>query len=173
MIFAALSIRLFGVKRSFDRIRIRLWQPKKRNFSLYWNLKNLNSMKSLLKERNHADLDIYFWVNHPPLSAWRTVHSALLPGAGFDFDSHNKGTFHSRLSGTIAQDFIWPQIPNSVTFRGMGILKISSMSLIWPNSTKVEFTSFYQFPMYNYLRASTLQFLHISPVARIGKFGNI
>ena len=62
-------------------------------------------MKSLSKERNQADLNIDFCVN-PPLSAWRTVHSALLPGAGFDFDSHNKGTFHSRLSGTIAQDFI-------------------------------------------------------------------
>ena len=83
----------------------------------------------------------------PSLLAWKTVHSALLPGAGFDFDSHNKGTFHSRLSGTIAQDFIWPQIPNSVTFREMGILKISSMSLIWPHCTKMEFTSFYKFPI--------------------------
>ena len=49
----------------------------------------------------------YVWAyGCPSLLARRTVQSALLPGAGFDFDSHNKGTFHSRLSGTIAQDFI-------------------------------------------------------------------
>ena len=48
----------------------------------------------------------YILLGDRSILAWRTVQSALLPGAGFDFDSHNKGTFHSRLSGTIAQDFI-------------------------------------------------------------------
>ena len=96
----------------------------------------------------------------PSLLAWRTVQSALLPGAGFDFDSHNKGTFHSRLSGTIAQDFIWPQIPNSVTFRKMGIWEISSLSLIWPHCKKVGFSSVYQFTILLYTKSLTRYILH-------------
>ena len=62
--------------------------------------------RELVIKKNDMAVGCRYTYGCPSLLAWRNVQSALLPRAGFDFDSHNKGTFHSRLSGTIAQDFI-------------------------------------------------------------------